>query len=165
MVGGTSLREELAMRRLARWAVGAIALALVSACDNVTATFGPRSEQNPLIVRFEVRPEPTRPAQGPFEIMALASGVGVMAFNWRTSAGLLSVASESVPVASDSLASSYSAYLPPRTPGTYEVYLTVKDGGGGYFQRTARFQVDQHGARVLSPQPTGIPWPPGVMFL
>ncbi|MNX89133.1 hypothetical protein D3C86_1211370 [compost metagenome] len=153
------------MSRLARWAACAIVVTLVSACDNWTGAFGPRSEQNPLIVRFEARPASTLEKRGPFELMALASGVGVMAFTWRTSSGWLSVASESVPVASDSLATSYSAYLPPRTPGTYEVLLTVKDGGGGTFQRVARFQVDADGARILSPQPAGIPWPPGFMVL
>lgn len=144
---------------------GAMIVAPLSACDQVSGAYGPRSEQNPLIVRFEVRAGSSQPARGPFEIMALASGVGVMAFTWRTNSGLLSVASQSVPVASDSLACSYSAYLPPSSPGTYEVYLTVRDGGGGYFQRTARFQVDQYGARVLTPQPSGIPWPPNAMLL
>jgi hypothetical protein len=148
------------------WAVvGGMLAAPLSACDNWSGTYGPRSEQNPLIVRFEVRPGADGLNRAPFEIMALASGIGVMAFDWRTSSGLLSVASQSVPVASDSLAVSYSAYLPPRTPGTYEVYLTVKDGGGGAFRRTARFQVDQNGAQVLYPQPSGIPWPPNVMVL
>ncbi|HEY9899549.1 MAG TPA: hypothetical protein V6D00_10235 [Pantanalinema sp.] len=153
------------MPRLPCWVLAAIAFASVSACDNWTGAYGPRSEQNPVIVRFEARAASPQQDRGPFELMALASGVGTMAFDWRTSAGLLSVASQSVPVASDSLATSYSAYMPPRTPGTYDVTLTVKDTGGGAFQRTARFQVDERGARVLSPQPTGIPWPPGLMVL
>ncbi|MBO9540755.1 hypothetical protein J7643_09215 [bacterium] len=157
------------MRQAGEWmgwvVAGAMIVASLSACDHLTGAYGPRSEQNPLIVRFEARPASTLEKRGPFELMALASGVGMMAFNWRTSAGWLSVASESVPVASDSLATSYSAYLPPRTPGIYEVFLTVKDGGGGTFQRVARFQVDGDGARILSPQPAGIPWPPGIVIL
>lgn len=153
------------MPRLACRLLAAIAGLAATGCDNWTGAYGPRSEQNPVIVRFEARSASDPQERGPFELLALASGVGTMAFTWHTSSGWLSVASQSVPVASDSLASSYTAYQPPLTPGTYDVTLTVTDSGGGTFQRLARFQVDERGASVLSPQPTGVPWPPGFMIL
>lgn len=151
------------MRRLALGGV-AIALGLGGGCaPNWGLQVGPPRDQNPIITRFEVFPSPQTP-NGPFEILATASGQGTLNFQWRTNGGLLSVASQSIPLASASVAQSFTAYQPPALWGEYRVYLTVSDSGGGTYQSIARFEVDTRGCRAVWPAPS-ILLPPNVVIL
>lgn len=150
------------MRRLAAGGL-AIALGLVGGCaPNWAAQVGPPRAQTPLITRLEVYPNPQSP-NGPYEILATASGQGTLTFAWQTNGGLLSVASQSVPLASASVAQSYTAYQPPDLWGEYRVYLTVSDSGGGSSQSIARFLVDTQGSRAIWPAPAPA-LPPNVLI-
>lgn len=148
------------MRRLTAGGL-AIALGLVGGCaPNWGLQVGPPNEQNPIVTRLEIFPHPQSP-NGPFELLATASGQGTLTFCWQTNGGLLSVASQSVPLASASVAQSYTAYQPPTLWGEYRVYVTVTDSGGGSFQSIARFMVDTQGCRAIWPAPA-LALPPGV---
>lgn len=156
------------------WKSGvAVALLMLASCaPNWAGATGPQPQQNPLITRFVVLPDPQRPEQGPYEILAQASGQGPLTFEWRASGGLLSVASESIPVppsASPSvtdpnLSSSFTAYLPPNLWGRYEVVVTVRDALGGSFQEAASFEVGANGTRLISPQSAYLALPPPARF-
>jgi hypothetical protein len=153
------------MRRVG-WGGIAIAGGLLAACGpNWAVGVGaPAPGQNPLITRFEVYLNPQTPGKGPFEIVAVASGQGTLSFHWWSTGGLLSVASASLPAATGSLAPSYTAWQPPNSLGTYSVFLTVTDSGGGSDSRVARFEVQLERTRLESPAPgtllpPGAPWP------
>ncbi len=142
----------------------AIALSLGAGCaPDWGLQVGPPREQNPIVTRLEVFPRPQTP-NGPFELLATASGQGTLNFQWQTNGGLLSVASESVPLASGSIAQSYTAYQPPSLWGEYRVYVTVSDSGGGTYQSIARFVVDTHGCRAVWPA-SSVLLPPNVVIL
>lgn len=150
------------MRRLKAGGL-AIALGLLGGCaPDWGVEVGPVRAQNPLVTRLEIAPNPQSP-NGPFEILATASGQGTLAFTWQTNGGLLSVATERIPLASASVAQSYTAYQPPSLWGEYRVYVTVSDSGGGTTQGVARFMVDQRGCRAIWPAPALVP-PPDVAF-
>lgn len=150
------------MRRLRTGGL-AIALGLAGGCAPFWgAQIGPVREQNPLVTRLEIFPNPQTP-NGPFEILATASGQGTLVFSWQTNGGLLSVASQSIPLASASVARSYTAYQPPALWGEYRVYVTVSDSGGGTTQGLARFVVDLNGCRAVWPAPA-LMLPPNVVL-
>jgi hypothetical protein len=151
------------MRGKAAGAIGVVGA--LAACSNLGGTIGPNPvTQAPIISRFEVYQNPQTPAQGPFEILAQASGQGTLQFAWTTSGGLLSVASQSVQAATDSLSPALAVWQPPPRPGPYQVNLTVTDATGQTYTRAARFQVESTGTRVVSPQPATIA-PPWVLYL
>lgn len=149
------------MRRLMTGGL-AIALGLSGCAPDWGLQVGPAREQNPIVTRLAIYPSPQSP-NGPYELLATASGQGTLTFRWQTNGGLLSVASQSIPLASASVAQSYTAYQPPDLQGEYRVYVTVTDSGGGSYQRIARFAVDAHGCRAVWPAPA-LPLPPGVAF-
>ena len=129
------------------------------ACTTDGTVGGPNPLQNPIITRFEVFPNPQQPGKGPFEILAQASGEGVLTFTWSATGGLLSVASQSATASEAPLIPSFSAWQPPTLMGTYEVSVVVRDSGGGSYRRVARFQVDRDMTRILAPQPAQVPDP------
>lgn len=148
------------MRRY--WVLGCLSWSLAACSANWGGASGPVSQQNPLIASFEVRSDPSSPSKGPFQLRALASGMGLMSFSWNTTGGLLSVASESMQAATASLVPTMTLWQPPRTWGQYQVNLTVSDSGGGTYSRSARFKVGKDGTMILSPRPSSVgPFPAG----
>jgi|GEM_PF-1793468 hypothetical protein len=129
------------------------------ACTTGGTVGGPNPLQNPIITRFEVFPNPQQPGKGPFEILAQASGEGVLTFSWSATGGLLSVASQSATASLSPLVPSFTAWQPPASMGTYEVSVMVTDSGGGTYRRVARFEVDRDFTRILAPRPPQIPDP------
>ncbi len=135
----------------------AFGLALgLGGCEPGGTVGGPNPQQIPIITRFEVFPNPQAPGTGPFEILAHASGEGVLQFTWSATGGWLSVASQSATASGMVLVPSFSAWQPPETMGTYEVSLVVQDSGGGTYRRIARFQVERNATRILAPQPSQV---------
>lgn len=132
-------------------------LLLQGACTTDGTVGAPNPLQNPIITRFEVFPNAQQPGKGPFEILAQASGEGVLTFTWTATGGLLSVASQSATASEAVLVPSFTAWQPPRTMGTYEVSLVVQDSGGGTYRRIARFDVGPEFTRILAPQPAQAP--------
>ena len=126
------------------------------ACTTDGTVGGPNPLQNPIITRFEVFPNPQQPGKGPFEILAQASGEGVLTFTWSATGGLLSVSSQSATVSSSPLVPSFTAWQPPASMGTYEVSVEVRDSGGGTYRRVARFEVERDMTRILAPQPAQV---------
>lgn len=123
----------------------------LTACAPGGTVGGANPLQNPIITRFEVFQEPNARPLAPYEILALASGEGVLTFNWSATGGLISVASESATASGAVLVPSLTAWQPPNRLGTYEVSVTVQDSGGGQYRRIARFQVEREFTRVLDP--------------
>lgn len=134
-----------------------LTLLLLAACEGGGTVGGPNPQQNPIITRFEVYANPQAPGTGPFEILAQASGEGVLQFTWSATGGLLSVASDSATASSAFLVPAFSAWQPPDRFGLYEVSLVVTDSGGGAYRRIARFEVDRDQTRILAPRPAQVP--------
>jgi len=138
------------------WGVGLSLAVLLGACEPGGTVGGPNPLQNPIITRFEVFPNPQSPGTGPFEILAHASGEGVLNFTWSATGGLLSVASQSVAATGAALVPAFSAWQPPHALGIYEVSLVVTDSGGRAFRRVARFEVERAVTRILAPRPAQV---------
>ena len=136
-----------------------LGLLVLAACEGGGTVGGPNPLQNPIITRFEVFPNAQQPGKGPFEILARASGEGVLTFTWTATGGLLSVASQSATASEAVLVPSFSAWQPPKSMGTYEVSVLVQDSGGGTYRRVARFQVERDFTRILAPRPAQVPDP------
>jgi hypothetical protein len=139
--------------------LGFLGLLALAACEPGGTVGGRNPLQNPIITRFEVFPNPQAPGQGPFEILAHASGEGVLEFTWSATGGLLSVASDSATASGAVLVPSFSAWQPPDRTGIYEVSLVVTDSGGGMYRRKARFEVERDVTRILAPRPAQVPAP------
>lgn len=141
-------------RRETRGAVlaGVALTGLMGACASLA---GGEQRPLPLITRFEVFMNPQHPGKGPFELLAHASGEGVLQFHWEATGGWLSVASASA--SASGLVPAFSAWQPPSEPGLYEVRLTVSDGRGMASRRRARFEVTSPFTRILEPRPAQLP--------
>ena len=158
------MRPRVAMRSMGvhaafRLALGVGLAGMVGACEPGGTVGGPNPLQNPIITRFEVFPNPQNPGTGPFEIVAHASGEGLLDFAWSATGGLLSVATQSVAVAGAPLVPAFSAWQPPDALGIYEVSLVVTDSGGRAYRRIARFEVDRNVTRILEPRPAQVSRP------
>lgn len=132
---------------------GALA-GLLGGCAFFAAPGPPPPSSVPLITRFEVFPNAQRPGEGPFELLAHASGEGLLGFRWEATGGWLSVASASA--SGSGLLPAFSAWQPPAVRGRYEVTLSVTDGQGTTSRRRAVFAVEERFTRILEPRPAQI---------
>lgn len=145
-MGASTRSKRIKGRGLWAWL---LALGLLGGCEPGGEAGLGNPQQGPIITRFEVFPNPQNPGRGPFELLAYASGEGVLTFSWSATGGVLSVASQSATASAAPLIPSFSAWDPPGAWGIYEVSVIVTDSGGGSYRRIARFEVTPEITRLL----------------